>query len=42
MAQDQPGPLEIYKNILGQICPRIIYEIHTAPGACSKYAPGEV
>ena len=34
-----PGPL-IWKNILSQICSRIIFEMHTAPGVCSKYAPG--
>ena len=37
-----PWPLIIWKNILSQICSRIIYEMHTAPGACSKYVPGAV
>ena len=35
-----PGPLIIWKNIRSQICSRIIFEMDTAPGACSKYAPG--
>ena len=35
-------PLIIWKNILSQICSRIIFEMHTAPEACSKYAPGAV
>ena len=43
--QYDPGPLIIWKNILCQICSRIIFEKHTAPGVCSKYvysnnAPG--
>ena len=35
---------QMWKNILSQIhvCSRIKFEIHTAPGACSKYAPGAV
>ena len=37
-----PEPLIIWKNILGQICSRIIFEMHTAPEAFSKYAPGAV
>ena len=37
-----PGSLIIWKNIQSQICSRIIFEMHTAPGACSKYAPGVV
>ena len=37
-----PGPLIIWKNILSQICSRIIFEMYTAPGACSKYASGAV
>ena len=32
----------IWKNILSQICSRIIFEMHTPPGACSKYALGTV
>ena len=37
-----PGPFIIWKNIVSQICSRIIFEMHTAPGACSRYAPGAV
>ena len=45
MAQDGPDspgpygpgqPLIIWKNILSQICSKIILEMHTAPRACSK------
>ena len=37
-----PGPLIIWKNILSQIYSRIMFEMLTAPGACSKHAPGAV
>ena len=42
MVQYGPGPLIIWKNILSQLCSRIIFEMHTASGACSKYVPGAV
>ena len=34
--------LIIWKNILCQIFSSIIFEMHTAPGACSKYSSGAV
>ena len=37
-----PGPFIIRKKFLGQICSRIIFKMHTAPGASSKYTPGAV
>ena len=36
------GPLIIWKNIQRQICSRNIFKMHTAPGACNKYASGAV
>ena len=39
---DDPGSLIGWKNILSQICSRIIFKMHTAPRACGQYAQGAV
>ena len=38
MKHTSPGSFLIGKNILSQICSRIIFEMHTVPGAGSKWS----